>query len=245
MARTLVVRPMIQMRFLDIEQKSTDIGFEVGPHNHSPKSDIEPQSSQRIGGYGAESRPSPVSVFSVASVVNPISVLGHSGRVDSPGRRATIAIGIEDGRLALELPWRYSMHRLCLILTGVLLAAMVSAVTGCGGPGGQAQSGDMSVNLSGLPKTLRYPYAEAVSVETGNCDGAPAKVYSFTSNDPIPPVTEYYRAKFSDWKDYPVTTPTSGTASGFTSPDDKRTIVVTVASGTGGKTNLTIYNVTK
>ena len=41
-----------------------------------PKSDIEPQSTQRIGAYGVESRPSPDSVLSVASVVNPISVLG-------------------------------------------------------------------------------------------------------------------------------------------------------------------------
>ena len=87
-----MVRPMIQMRFLDIEQKSTDIGFEVGPHNHSPKSDIEPQSSQRIGGYGAESRPSPVSVFSVASVVNPISVLGPviGGSDGVWGKRSTV-----------------------------------------------------------------------------------------------------------------------------------------------------------
>jgi len=42
----------------------------------SPKPDIEPQSTQRIGGYGVESRPSPDSVLSVASVVSPISVLG-------------------------------------------------------------------------------------------------------------------------------------------------------------------------
>ena len=42
----------------------------------APKSDIEPQSTQRIGGYGAESRHSPDSVLSVPSVVNPISVLG-------------------------------------------------------------------------------------------------------------------------------------------------------------------------
>jgi hypothetical protein len=137
------------------------------------------------------------------------------------------------------------MHRLCLILTGALLAALLPAVTGCGGPGGQAQSGDMSVNLSGLPKTLRYPYAEAVSETTGTFDGAPATVYSFTTNDPIPPVTEYYRTKLSGWKDYPVTTPTNGTASGFTSPNGKRTIVVAVESGAGGKTNLTIYNITK
>ena len=41
-----------------------------------PKSDIEPQSTQRFGECGAESRPSPDSVLSVASVVNPISVLG-------------------------------------------------------------------------------------------------------------------------------------------------------------------------
>jgi hypothetical protein len=137
------------------------------------------------------------------------------------------------------------MYRLCLILTGFLLAALLPTVTGCGGPGGQGQSGDMSVNLSGLPKTLRYPYAQAVSVTTATFENAPATVYSFTTNDAIPPVTEYYRTKLSGWKDYPVTPPLSGTAFGFTSPDDKRTIVVTVESGAGGKTNLTIYNITK
>ena len=42
----------------------------------NPKSDIEPQRPQRVGEYGAESRPSPDSVLSVASVVSPISVLG-------------------------------------------------------------------------------------------------------------------------------------------------------------------------
>jgi hypothetical protein len=103
----------------------------------------------------------------------------------------------------------------------------------------------MSANLSKLPQSLRYPYAEAVSETTGTCDGVPATVYSFTTNDPIPPVTEYYRTKLSGWKDYPVTTPPSGTASGFTSRDGKRTIVVAVESGAGGKTKLTIYNITK
>ena len=132
------------------------------------------------------------------------------------------------------------MCRLCPILTGVLLATLLPALTGCGGPSGSA-----SVDLSGLPKTLRYPYAQPVSVEAGNCDGVPATVYSFTTNDPIPPVTEYYRAKLAGWKDYPVSTPASGTASGFTSPDGKRTIVVTVEPGKNGKTNLTIYNITK
>jgi hypothetical protein len=137
------------------------------------------------------------------------------------------------------------MHRLCLILTGALLAALLPAATGCGEPGGRGPSGKASVNLSGLPQTLRYPYAEAVSVAAGTFDGASATVYSFTTNDPIPPVTEYYRAKLAKWKDYPVSTPASGTASGFTSPDGKRTIVVAVESGSGGKTNLTIYNITK
>ena len=131
------------------------------------------------------------------------------------------------------------MHRLCPILTSALFAALLSAMTGCGGSGGK------SVNLSGLPQTLRYPYAEAVSAAPGTFEGAPATVYSFTTNDPIPPVTEYYRTKLSGWKDYPVTAPLSGTAFGFTSPDNKRTIVVAVESGAGGKTNLTIYNITK
>jgi hypothetical protein len=126
-----------------------------------------------------------------------------------------------------------------------MLAALLPAVAGCGGPGGRGQSGNMTVDLSGLPMALRYPYAQTVSAEARNLDGTPATVYSFTSNDPIPPITAYYRTKLSGWKDYPVTTPTSGTASGFTSPDDKRTIVVTVESGAGGKTNLTIYNVSR
>ncbi len=137
------------------------------------------------------------------------------------------------------------MNRLYPILTAMLLAALLPAVSGCGEPGGQKPSGKTSVNLSGLPKTLRYPYAEAVSRDTGTVDGAPATVYSFTTNDPIPPVTEYYRAKLSGWKDYAVATPLSGTAFGFVSPDGKRTVVVTVESGAGGKTNLTIYNITK
>ncbi len=47
-----------------------------------PKSDIEPQSTQRFGECGAESRPSPDSVLSVASVVNPISVLGNPRVID-------------------------------------------------------------------------------------------------------------------------------------------------------------------
>jgi hypothetical protein len=137
------------------------------------------------------------------------------------------------------------MHRLCLTLTGVLLTALLPAVTGCGGPGGQGASGNAPVDLSGLPKVLRYPYAEAVARTSREFDGAPATVYSFTTNDPIPPVTEYYRTKLAGWKDYPVTTQPSGTAFGFTSPDGKRTIVVTVESGAAGKTNLTIYNITK
>jgi hypothetical protein len=44
-----------------------------------PKFEIEPQSTQRFGGYGAESRPSPDSVLSVTSVVSPISVPGRPG----------------------------------------------------------------------------------------------------------------------------------------------------------------------
>jgi len=50
----------------------------------SPKSDIEPQRSQRVEEYGAESRPSP---DSVPSVVGPISV---------PGERVLIDTGIGD-----------------------------------------------------------------------------------------------------------------------------------------------------
>ena len=52
------------------------IGAVLDAPRGDPKSDIEPQSTQRIGGYGAESRHSPDSVLSVPSVVNPISVLG-------------------------------------------------------------------------------------------------------------------------------------------------------------------------
>jgi len=137
------------------------------------------------------------------------------------------------------------MHRFCLTLAVVLLAALVPAVTGCGGPGGRGGSGNTSADLSGLPKSLRYPYARAVSAEPGAFEGAPANVYRFTSNDPIPPVTEYYRARLARWKNYPVTPPASGTASGFTSPDGRRTVVVTVEPGEGGKTDVTIYSITK
>ena len=133
------------------------------------------------------------------------------------------------------------MHRPSLILTVVLLAALLPAATGCG----QGSSGKPSVDVSGLPQALRYPYAQAVSVAAGTFDGAPATVYSFTTNAPIPPVTEYYRTKLAKWKDYPVSVPASGTAFGFTSPDGKRTIVVAVESGAAGKTNLTICSITK
>ncbi|MCX6841189.1 MAG: hypothetical protein NTX53_02745 [candidate division WOR-3 bacterium] len=137
------------------------------------------------------------------------------------------------------------MHRLCPILAGLLMAAVLLFLTGCGGPGGRGQTGNMSADLSGLPKTLRYPYAQTVSAGDGTYDGEPATVYSFTTNDPIPPVTQYYRAQLAKWKDYPVSASASGSASGFTSPDGKRTVVITVEPGEAGKTNLTIYNITK
>lgn len=137
------------------------------------------------------------------------------------------------------------MYRFYPILAGVLMAAVLPFSTGCGGPGGRGQSGNMSANLSGLPKILRYPYAQTVSAGGGTYDGKPATTYSFTTNDPIPPVTAYYKAELAKWKDYPVPAPASGSASGFTSPDGERTVVITVEPGENGKTDITIYNITK
>ena len=137
------------------------------------------------------------------------------------------------------------MHRTCPILAGVLMAAVLPFVAGCGGPGDHGQSGNTSADLSGLPRILRYPYAQTVSAGGGTYDGEPATVYSFTTTDPMPPVAAYYKTQLTKWKDYPIPVPASGSASGFTSPDGQRTVVITVEPGENGKTNLTIYNITK
>lgn len=137
------------------------------------------------------------------------------------------------------------MHRTFPILASVLMAAMLPFVAGCGGPGGRGQSGNMSADLSGLPKILRYPYAQTVSAEGGTYEGEPATVYSFTTNDPIPPVTAYYKGQLAKWTDYPVLPSVNGSASGFSSPDGERTVVITVEPGENGKTDITVYNITK
>jgi hypothetical protein len=59
-------------------QEDSSLGRALRDHpsrsRASPESDIEPQSSQRFRGYGPDSGFT-LSVFSVASVVSPISVL--------------------------------------------------------------------------------------------------------------------------------------------------------------------------
>ena len=59
-------------------------GFPGVPCNQAaPESDIEPQSTQRIGEYGAGIPTYTNSVLSVASVVNPVSVPGAVPTIDN------------------------------------------------------------------------------------------------------------------------------------------------------------------
>jgi hypothetical protein len=124
------------------------------------------------------------------------------------------------------------------LLLSVLFTAFLLAGFGCGRPGDKGAQ----VSLSGLPKSVRYPFALSVSRADTTINGVQATGYIFTTTDPIPPVVSYYKTTFAKWKDYPVQPVPGCSLFGLTSPDGRTTLVFNVTPTPDAKTQLAIYS---
>lgn len=85
-----------------------------------------------------------------------------------------------------------------------------------------------NIDLSGLPATMHYPGAKAISRFSLSGEEGKGASYVFETSDPASTIIAWYRKSLTGWKEQATMETADGNMVAFTEPGEKRNVLITI-----------------